>query len=348
MKIFKLFLTAAVSAVMMQACSTAPSAEQKTDEAIKAVMEEFQAVGISAAVVKDGEMVYNKAFGLKNVETQEPLTVNDFMRIASISKSFTATSIMQLVDKGVVSLDADVSDLIGFRIRNPHHPEIPITLKMVLSHTASIRDKEDYFTLDHLNPAIYGDCVESFFEYKPGEGYTYSNMGLNLAGAILEKLSGTRFDDYVRENVIWKLGLYGGHNNDSLDMSKCALIYKKEDGQWVPSEGAYRSRSEDMPSYVLGYSAPIFSATQSLTSTLSTNLVYNGFLSYSFNHCNFSLNVLGDFKSNLYPISICHSVSIKKRSDIQLGCFLIKSHPNANLGSRRYLFILRNILVLFV
>ena len=261
MKIFKLFLAAAFSAIMMQACSTAPSAEQKTDEAIKGVMEEFQAVGISAAVVKDGEIVYNKAFGYKNVENQTPLTTDDFMRIASISKSFTATSIMQLVDKGVVSLDADVSDLIGFKIRNPHHPEIPITLKMVLSHTASIRDKEDYFTLDHLNPAIYGDCVESFFEYKPGEGYTYSNMGLNLAGAILEKLSGVRFDDYVRENVIWKLGLYGGHNNDSLDMSKCALIYKKEDGQWVPSEGAYRSRSEDMPSYVLGYSAPIFSPT---------------------------------------------------------------------------------------
>lgn len=261
MKIFRLFLAAAVSAVMMQACSTAPSAEQKTDEAIKGVMEEFQAVGISAAVVQNGEIVYNKAFGFKNLETQEPLATDDFMRIASISKSFTATSLMQLVDKGVVSLDADVSDLIGFKIRNPHHPEIPITLKMVLSHTASIKDKEDYFTLDHLNPAIYGDCVESYFEYKPGEGYNYSNMGLNLAGAILEKLSGQRFDDYVRENVIWKLGLYGGHNNDSLDMSKCALIYKKEDGQWVASEGAYRSRAEDMPSYVMGYSAPIFSPT---------------------------------------------------------------------------------------
>jgi CubicO group peptidase (beta-lactamase class C family) len=132
---------------------------------------------------------------------------------------------------------------------------------MVLSHTASIKDKEDYFTLDHLNPSIYGDCVESFYEYKPGEGYNYSNMGLNLAGAILEKLSGVRFDDYVRENVIWKLGLYGGHNNDSLDMGKCALIYNKVDGQWVASEGAYRSRAEDMPSYVMGYSAPIFSPT---------------------------------------------------------------------------------------
>ena len=254
-------MAAAVSAIMLQGCSTVPSAQQKTDEAIQGILEQFDAVGISAAVVKDGQIVYSNAFGYKNLETQAPLEKDNFMRIASISKSFTATSLLQLVDKGLLSLDADVSDLIGFKIRNPHHPDIPITLKMVLSHTASIKDKEDYFTLDHLNPAVYGNCIESYYEYKPGEGYNYSNMGLNLAGAILEKVSGVRFDDYVRENVIWKLGLYGGHNNDSLDMSRCALIYKYEDGQWVASDGAYRSRAEDMPTYVLGYSAPIFSPT---------------------------------------------------------------------------------------
>ncbi len=261
MKILKLFLAVAASAMMLHSCTTAPSVEQKTDEAIKAVLDEFKAVGIAAAVVKDGEIVYNKSFGYKNLETQEPLGNDDVMRIASISKSFTATSLLQLVDKGILSLDADVSDLIGFKIRNPHHPEIPITLKMVLSHTASIKDKEDYFTLDHLNPAVYGDCIESYYEYKPGEGYNYSNMGLNLAGAILEKVSGVRFDDYVRENVIWKLGLYGGHNIDSLDASKFALIYSQEDGKYEVSTGAYRSRAEDMPSYIMGYTAPIFSPT---------------------------------------------------------------------------------------
>ena len=245
--------------LLMTSCSSFP--EQQTSKAITDVMDEFQAVGISAAVVKDGKIVYNKSFGYKDLATKTPLGNDDIMRIASISKSFTATSLLQLVDKGVISLDDDVSDLIGFKIRNPHHPEIPITLKMVLSHTASIRDKEDYFTLDHLNPAVYGDCVESYFEYKPGEGYNYSNMGLNLAGTILEKVSGVRFDDYVRENVIHKLGLYGGHNIDSLDASKFALLYNFRDGAYVESKGAYKSRSEDMPNYVFGYSSPIFSPT---------------------------------------------------------------------------------------
>lgn len=244
---------------MLSACT--PSREQLTDEAINNVLDEFQAVGISAAVVKDGQIVYNKSFGYKDLETKTPLANDDIMRIASISKSFTATSLMQLVEKGVISLDDDVSDLIGFRIRNPHHPDTPITLKMILSHTSSIRDKEDYFTLDHLNPAVYGDCEESYFEYKPGEGYCYSNMGLNLAGTILEKMSGVRFDDYVRDNVIRKLGLYGGHNVDSLDNSKFAIIYARENDEYVKSESAYRSRAEDMPNYQFGYSTPWFSPT---------------------------------------------------------------------------------------
>ena len=259
MRMTKFFLALVTSLMLLSACS--PSREQLTTQAINEVLNEFQAVGISAAVVKDGKIVYNESFGYKDLSTKTPLANDDIMRIASISKSFTATSLLQLVDKGILSLDDDVSDLIGFKIRNPHHPEIPITLKMLLSHTASIRDKEDYFTLDHLNPAVYGDCKESYFEYKPGEGYNYSNMGLNLAGTILEKVSGVRFDDYVRENVIHKLGLYGGHNIDSLDASKFALIYNYRNGEYVESKGAYKSRSEDMPNYVFGYSSPIFSPT---------------------------------------------------------------------------------------
>lgn len=260
MRFNKFFMTLATAALLLaSSCSTFPT--EQTDQAINAVLEEFKAVGASVAVVKDGEIVYNKSFGYKDWENKIPLANDDVMRIASISKSFTATSLLQLVDQGVISLDDDVSDLIGFTIRNPHHPDTPITLRMVLSHTASIRDKEDYFTLDHLNPAVYGDCAESYFQYKPGEGYCYSNMGLNLAGTILEKVSGVRFDQYVKENVINRLGLYGGHNVDSLDATKFARLYNFRDGEFVESTGAYRSFADDMPNYIMGYSAPRFSPT---------------------------------------------------------------------------------------
>lgn len=234
--------------------------ERRTNRAIKNVLKEFNAVGISAAVVKDGHIIYNNSFGYQDLEQKTPLANDHVMRIASISKSFTATALMQLVDRGVISLDDDVSDLIGFTIRNPHHPDVPITLRMVLSHTASIRDKEDYFTLDHLNPAVYGHCVESYFDYAPGTGYNYSNMGLNLAGTILENVSGIRFDIYIRDSIIRPLGLHAGHNIDHIDQSMIAKIYSRRDGQYRESN-AYASVTHRLANYQMGYSAPIFSPT---------------------------------------------------------------------------------------
>ena len=234
--------------------------ERQTNQAIQAVIDEFQIVGISAAIVQDGQIVYNHSFGYQDLETKTPLANDHMMRIASISKSFTATALMQQVERGRISLDDDVSDLIGFTIRNPHHPDVPITLRMVLSHTASIRDKEDYFTLDHINPAVYGDCAESYFEYKPGTGYNYSNLGLNLAGTILEKVSGVRFDQYVKDSIITPLGLTGGHNVDYLDQTKLASLYTCRNGQYVKSD-AYGSVAHRLPNYIMGYSAPMFSPT---------------------------------------------------------------------------------------
>ncbi len=263
MRILNVLMVAAASVMMLASCSTTPTREQRTDEALKVIMDDYKTVGLAVAVVKDGEFLYNKSFGYKDLANKIPLQNGDVVRIASASKSFTATGIMQLVDKGLVSLDDDVSDLIGFKVRNPHHPDTPITLRMILSHTASINDNgENYFTLDHINPAVNGDCADAYFTYGPGEGYNYSNLGMNLAGAILEKISGVRFDNYIRENIIKPLGLYGGHNVDSLDASKFALIYRPdENGEYAVSDGPYKSRAEDMPNYVLGYSAPIFSPT---------------------------------------------------------------------------------------
>ena len=125
MKFSRFFLAVACSVFVVVSCG-APY-QKRTDEAIKAVMEEFQVVGLAATAVKDGKIVYNKSFGYKDIDQGTPLENGDIVRIASVSKSFVATALMQYVDKGV------------------------ITLKMILSHTSSIKDKEDdYFTLSHL------------------------------------------------------------------------------------------------------------------------------------------------------------------------------------------------------
>src|SRR5690349_3937226 len=80
---------------------------ERVEERIHRIMDEHQVVGLSVVVVKDGEIVYSKPFGLKDIESGTPLGEADIFRIASISKSFSATSIMQLVQAGKVSLDDD-------------------------------------------------------------------------------------------------------------------------------------------------------------------------------------------------------------------------------------------------
>lgn len=255
----KQIILAMVAGAMLTTSCTSPT-EKKIDAAIQAVMQQYECVGITAVIIKDGEVIYDKAFGYKDLDTQEPLTTSHMMRIASISKSFTASGLMRQVEQGIISLDDDISDLIGFQIRNPHHPEVPITLRMILSHTASFRDPENYSTLDHLNPAISGDCASTFYEYKPGEGYNYSNLGLNLAGTILEKVTNIRFDQYIRDSIILPLGLEGGHNIDMLDSSRIASLYNYRNGAYVKSP-AYGSVSHRLDNYTMGYSAPIFSPT---------------------------------------------------------------------------------------
>jgi CubicO group peptidase (beta-lactamase class C family) len=123
------------------------------DSSLNAIMNSHKVIGMSVAVVKKNQIVYAQSFGLKNQETQTSLSNLDIFRIASISKSFSATAIMQLVEKRLISLDDDMSKLVGFIIRNPKFPETPITLKMVLSHRSSINDSQGYFSLDAINPS---------------------------------------------------------------------------------------------------------------------------------------------------------------------------------------------------
>ncbi|WP_299986481.1 serine hydrolase domain-containing protein [uncultured Pontibacter sp.] len=237
--------------------------EGKTESDIQAIMQQHDMVGLSVAVVKKGEIIYTKSFGLKDIESQTPLTNNDIFRIASISKSFTVTALMQLVEAGKLSLDDDVSKLVGFKVRNPKYPEKVITMRMMLSHTSSINDSEGYFTLDTIDPAKNPNWAACYNDYEPGTRYEYCNLGFNMAGTILEKLSGERFDQYVKRHILNPLGLYGGYQVDSLDASRFVTLYeyKPDSNSFSPSPSAYAPRREEINKYRMGYTTPIFSPT---------------------------------------------------------------------------------------
>ena len=160
--------------------------EAAVEESIRAIMSQTYVVGVSVAVVKNNKIIYTHSFGLKNIETNTPLTDDCIFRIASISKSFSATSIMQLVEANKLSLDQDVSELLGFKVRNPKFPETVITLRLMLSHLSSINDSQGYFSLDSINPAKSANWEKCYNNYEPGKRYNYCNLNFNMIGTIIE------------------------------------------------------------------------------------------------------------------------------------------------------------------
>ena len=243
------------------ALSCSGSREKAFEKEMEAFREEMGNVGLAVAVVKDRHIVYSQSFGVADRETGAPVQENSLFRIASISKSFSATSMMQLVEKGLVRLDTDVSELAGFPIRNPRFPDEVITLEMLLSHTSSLNDSEGYFNLDVINPATNPNWACCYNDYSPGAGYEYCNLNFNLVGTFIERLSGERFDQYVTHHVLEPLGLYGGYCVDSLDASRFVKLYGFEDGEYVEKTDAYEPRSERIARYQFGYDTPVFSPT---------------------------------------------------------------------------------------
>ncbi|MBQ0122459.1 MAG: beta-lactamase family protein [Bacteroidales bacterium] len=258
----KLTFALALAGLLLVSCKETPA--EKFEKEMKAFLQENTVAGLSCCVVKDNQIIYNQNFGLKDItNANDPVDDNTIFRIASISKSFTATSFMQLIEQGKVNLKDDVSDLLGFKVRNPKFPDTVITLEMLLSHTSSINDDEGYYiTIDVINPEINENADKCYNDYEPGKGYEYCNLNLNLAGTILERVSGERFDQYVVNHVVKPLELYAGYCVDSLDKSRFAHLYEWDGEKLVDVyDDAYAPRSEQIANYNFGHDALLFSPT---------------------------------------------------------------------------------------
>ena len=258
-----------------------PQQDSAIIDGLKKVMAKNNAAGLAVVAVKDGEILYNKSLGYKDIYNQTPITQNDVMRIASISKSFTAIGILQLVEQGKLSLDSDVSEIMGFMIRNPKYPETPITVRMLLSHISSMSDSNGYFTFNNLHRDSSATWEKAWNDYAPGSRYQYCNLGYNTLGAILEKVSGERFDKYIENHIIKPLNLYASHNVAALDSTRFIKLYKfqNETGNtsmndntsneidyscFQESTTAYQSQEQHSNNYIMGYSTPLFSPTGGL------------------------------------------------------------------------------------
>jgi len=153
------------------------------------------------------------ARGLADRATGRTVTPDDPVRLASISKLIVGIGVMRLVEAGKLDLDADVSARLGFRLRNPAFPDVPITLRLLLSHRSSLRDGIDYALpldarlSDELARPEAWDAA-----HPPGRWFHYTNLNFPVVAAVMEAATGERFDRLMRRLVFDPLGMDACYN----------------------------------------------------------------------------------------------------------------------------------------
>jgi CubicO group peptidase (beta-lactamase class C family) len=247
---------------------------------------EHPLMGASVAVIKDGQVVFADTVGRKQLDVSA--TADTKFRIASISKLNTAVGVWQLIEQGLIDPDGDISRYLGFELRNPRHPEVLITVRMLMSHTSSIRDGapgiynipyghhiSEYFT---EGARYYNPCCWDPDGHAPGTFFAYCNMNYCLLGTIIENVSGERFDKYMINHVYAPLGLTCSFNVAGMPedvQAQVGTLYRKIDtsGEYDPANGTWVAQAddftggypkEDYADYVIGTNGSLFGPMGSL------------------------------------------------------------------------------------
>jgi CubicO group peptidase (beta-lactamase class C family) len=173
-------------------------------------LERENIAGAVVLVVKDGRVLFAKGYGYSNAEKKTPVTVDaTLFRLGSISKLFTWTAVMQLVEQGKLDLDRDVNTYLDFKI--PATFPQPITLRNIMTHTPGFEEQikdlinQEGDPMATLREHLVRHMPERIFP--PGTTPAYSNYGAALAGYVVQRVSGRPFNDYVAENIFQPLGM---------------------------------------------------------------------------------------------------------------------------------------------
>ncbi len=166
--------------------------------------------GAVVSVVKDGKVVFAKGYGYADVAKKKPVSPDaTLFRPGSISKLFTWTSIMQLVEQGKLDLDRDVNEYLDYKI--PATFTQPITLRNVMTHTPGFEETlQELFVADAKDLSPLGHYLKEHLPeriYPPGTTPAYSNYATAMAGYIVQRVSGQPFDEYVEQHILKPLGM---------------------------------------------------------------------------------------------------------------------------------------------
>ena len=221
---------------------------------------EYPVLTAAIGVVKDGQVQFANALGVQQLGGGAA-TGDTKYRIASISKLVTAIGAWQLIEQGKIDPERDVSEYLGFELRNPAYPQIPITVRMLMSHTSSVRDGGVAGSYN----IPYGHPISAFFTEgspcyipgcwapageEPGVYFAYCNMNYCLLGTVMESVTGQRFDQYMTDHVFAPLGLTCSFNVSAMVPEvqvQVGTLYRKLNAQGVqdPVDGIWTAQCDD-------------------------------------------------------------------------------------------------------
>jgi CubicO group peptidase (beta-lactamase class C family) len=268
------------------------NANPKLDAALQAIVNDAQRPLASLAVlaIRGGEVVYKNAFGHRWIHPTDPsksIPANSasLYRIASISKLITSLGVLRLVEEGKIDLDKDISEYLGFSARNPKFPGVPVTSRMLMIHTSSLRDDAGYYwdykqgvsLKDVLQPGgkLFGEGKAWASNAAPGAFFQYCNFAWGVLGTVMERATGERFDKLMRRVLLDPMNLPGGFSPADIpasDLANIATLYRKRSevngrevwdlkGPWVPQVDDYSKspptiRADD--GYPIGTNGTLF------------------------------------------------------------------------------------------
>lgn len=222
------------------------SSADVVDDYVQTQMGKQHIPGLALAVVTNGVVLKTAAYGLANVELGVPVRTDTVFQIQSVTKTFTATAVMMLVEEGKLGLD----DMLSKHLEGLPKTWDGITVRHLLTHTSGIKDFINEPTVDLRKDLTPEDVVESLrklpLNFPSGEKYVYSNTGYHLLGMIIRKITGKYWDDFLRERILQPLGM-----NDTRVISWTEIITNRASGYgW--DEGRLRNGSFIAPT-ILGY-----------------------------------------------------------------------------------------------
>ena len=188
-----------------------PDLTRTLEPALTELVHRHRLPGLAIGIVRDGEVVYAHGFGEASRGSGRPITTKSIFHMASVSKLFTATAAMQLVEAGKLELDAPLTKVLPY-FRLAEEESRTITVRQVLTHTSGFPDVRDY---EWEKPRHDEGAAERYVRslasekmlFAPGKGWSYSNMAFDTMGDVIAKASGMSFDDYVRTHVLAPLGM---------------------------------------------------------------------------------------------------------------------------------------------